>query len=305
MIDRPAIERLARQLESDATPADVWELKGGISAITTAFELRRRDGVARRIVVRRHAPGHDDRYDLDAAGEFRLLRTLHDAGILVPRPLLYDRGNAESESGAIVMEFVDGSTDIEQRDVPHLIGEYAAQLAMIHRLDWRGLGLHFLPDRAATWARRLCPRPRQLDDSLDEGAIRDVVEAAWPLAPRNAPVLLHGDFWPGNVLWRHDTLAAIIDWEDAAIGDPLSDVAITRLELLWRFDFDAADGFAEQYRSLRDVDMTDLPYWDLLAALRPAGEIGGWASTPAAEDHMRARHHAFTERAMVALAERA
>jgi aminoglycoside phosphotransferase (APT) family kinase protein len=38
-------------------------------------------------------------------------------------------------------------------------------------------------------------------------------------------VLLHGDFWPGNALWRDGALVAILDWEDAAIGDPLADVA--------------------------------------------------------------------------------
>ena len=29
----------------------------------------------------------------------------------------------------------------------------------------------------------------------------------------NRPVLLHGDFWPGNILWRDGRLVAVIDWE--------------------------------------------------------------------------------------------
>ncbi len=32
-------------------------------------------------------------------------------------------------------------------------------------------------------------------------------------------VLLHGDFWPGNTLWRNGSLLAVIDWEQPAAGD--------------------------------------------------------------------------------------
>jgi hypothetical protein len=42
-----------------------------------------------------------------------------------------------------------------------------------------------------------------------------------PLPQRNPPTLLRGDCWPGNLLWQHDQLVAIIDWEDAATREPL------------------------------------------------------------------------------------
>jgi aminoglycoside phosphotransferase (APT) family kinase protein len=35
--------------------------------------------------------------------------------------------------------------------------------------------------------------------------------------------LLHGDYWPDNTLWRDGRLVCVIDWEDAALGDPLAD----------------------------------------------------------------------------------
>jgi aminoglycoside phosphotransferase (APT) family kinase protein len=34
------------------------------------------------------------------------------------------------------------------------------------------------------------------------------------------------------VLWRDGRIVAVIDWEDAQVGDPLADLANTRLELL-------------------------------------------------------------------------
>jgi aminoglycoside phosphotransferase (APT) family kinase protein len=37
--------------------------------------------------------------------------------------------------------------------------------------------------------------------------------------------VLHGDYWPGNVLWRDGRLVGVIGWEEAAFGDPLADLA--------------------------------------------------------------------------------
>ena len=46
-------------------------------------------------------------------------------------------------------------------------------------------------------------------------SIRDALEAVWPLGSRNADKLMHGDYWPGNTLWKDGRLVGIIDWEDA------------------------------------------------------------------------------------------
>jgi aminoglycoside phosphotransferase (APT) family kinase protein len=102
---------------------------------------------------------------------------------------------------------------------------------------------------------------------LPERTLTDV-----PLRRRNPPVLLHGHLWPGNVLWQDGRLVAVLDWEDAAIGDPLADVANARLELLWARGAEAKDEFTRWYRSLvPGVDVTDLPHWDRWAGLRLAG----------------------------------
>src|SRR5207245_5037921 len=91
-------------------------------------------------------------------------------------------------------------------------------------------------------------------------------------------VLLHGDFWPGNIIWRDGRIAAVIDWEEAELGDRLSDVAITRLDILWAFGVDAMHDFTARYRAMTSVDLVNLPYWDLYAALRPVSNIAEWAA---------------------------
>ena len=73
-------------------------------------------------------------------------------------------------------------------------------------------------------------------------------------------------------------IAAAIDWENAAVGDPLADVATTRLDLLWAFGPRAMTTFTTHYAALSAVDLSNLPQWDLAATLRPAGAISIWAA---------------------------
>ena len=106
--------------------------------------------------------------------------------------------------------------------------------------------------------------------------------AAGQPASGNAPTLLHGDYWPGNLLWRGGALAAVIDWEDAARGEPLADLAISRLDVLCLFGGEAMARLTQVYAASRPVDLGALRFWDLCAALRLARLVGedlaGWAS---------------------------
>jgi aminoglycoside phosphotransferase (APT) family kinase protein len=82
--------------------------------------------------------------------------------------------------------------------------------------------------------------------------------------------VLHGDFWPGNILWRGDELVAVIDWEDAAVGDPLSDIACCRVELACAYGEAAMEAFTRHYLRARDgaVAPERLALWELYAKAR-------------------------------------
>jgi hypothetical protein len=45
-------------------------------------------------------------------------------------------------------------------------------------------------------------------------------------------VLVHGDFHPGNVLWRWGTVSGVVDWQAAGTGRAVTDVAHCRVNLL-------------------------------------------------------------------------
>ena len=90
---------------------------------------------------------------------------------------------------------------------------------------------------------------------------------------------------------------AAIDWEDAALGDPLADLANSRLEILWAFGIDAMYSFTRQYRSMTSIDFTNLPYWDLCAALWPVNQIANWGLDETTVKTMKEKHRWFAGRA--------
>jgi aminoglycoside phosphotransferase (APT) family kinase protein len=142
-----------------------------------------------------------------------------------------------------------------------------------------------------------------LSDNIGpEAAIRKAVEANWPPPQLNEGTVLHNDYWPGNVLWRDSRIVAVIDWEEAAFGDPMADLANIRLEIIWHFGTAAMNMLTDEYLARRpSVGTATLPVWDLRAALRASQFPLEALPRPADEiASMRAAHRDF---AMAALGE--
>jgi aminoglycoside phosphotransferase (APT) family kinase protein len=102
------------------------------------------------------------------------------------------------------------------------------------------------------------------------------------------PVLVHLDYWTGNVLWRDRKVAAVVDWEEAAFGDPAIDVAYMRLDLSCAVSKDAADEFVSAYRRQTGRPLNNLAFWDLAAAARPMPDPGKGAAELRAMGYERA-----------------
>ena len=114
--------------------------------------------------------------------------------------------------------------------------------------------------------------------------------------------MLHGDFWPGNTLWREGRLQALINWEDAAWGDPLADVANGRCEIAMLWGQEAAAAFTQRYRlRMPGLDYGSLGCWDLLAALRPMGRLAGWGLAASVRERLRAGHRTFVDNVVTEL----
>lgn len=295
-------ETLARRLGGRLVGA--WPLKGGVSAATSAVEVESPDGAHRRFVVRRPG-GHYWRELGDQ--DLRLLERLADVGLPVARPRLLDAAGEIFGQPALVLDYLEGEPDYSSGDLAIKLEALARQLAAIHALPDTGSFRPLLPnldERAIAFFARDPERP---DESLGESLVRAALRRR-PEPPRGNPdAVLHGDFWPGNVLWRDGRISGVIDWEDAAIGDPLYDLAISRLDMLWTYGPEALEPFTAAYaRAAPHVDLTPLPWFDLGACLRPCGQISVWATAAAdpatSARTMRERHAWFRGQALEAYA---
>ena len=272
---------------------------GGVSAQVTFIETQAPDGESSRLMLRQYGAANLRADPNVAAHEFRLLSLLHGAGLPVPKPYRADESCTVLPVPWLVVEFIDGMTITEPDQLsfpqPAFTGQLAAFLSQLHRAPIALADMPYLID-INTRARRMMETwPTAPDQALNEAAIRTALERIWPPPQASEPVILHGDYWPGNALWRGGTLVGVIDWEDAAAGDPLADVANTRMELTMAFGASVAVEFTERYCELRPgLDVTALPHWDLYAALRHTGRMTEWGLSPSDLSRLQAGHREFT-----------
>ncbi|HEX2906580.1 MAG TPA: phosphotransferase family protein [Phototrophicaceae bacterium] len=288
----PQLAQVVHRLMPQSRLLRSWPLKGGVSAQVTALEIEQPDGQLCRLVIRQHGEADRQRNPQIAAHEFRLLQALRCAGLPVPTPYAFDESGTILPTPYVLVEFIDGAPEFAPADPIACARQLAEQLAQIHNLDLDQLDLSFLAQHPA-----MTTYP--VSELLGDERLRATLTAVWPLSPLNAPVLLHGDFWPGNVLWRDGQVAAVMDWEDAAVGDSLIDLANSRLEILWAFGVEAMKAFKQHYQTQRTLtNITQLPYWDLFAAQRSGAKLGGWRLDTATETRLRGQLHLFITQAL-------
>lgn len=257
-------------------------LTGGVSASVTALHLDLPEG-ARTVVARQH-DGHDHKGQSDGvlAMEYALMEALHARGWPVPEPLLLDTAGVP----CMAMAFVEGTAEVAPTDA--VLGKMASFLRDLHALPLGGL-----PDLP----RRTDPTP-ELPDYLPPGYadLPGILAARGPLTPPRLS-LLHGDFWPGNILWQDGEIAAVIDWEDAAIGDPLCDLAGARVELLWWSGEEAMEAFTAHYLAGRPVEVARLALWELFVAAAGLTFLHHWGLPADVEADMRRKGERVMARA--------
>lgn len=231
--------------------------------------------------------------------EFRLLKELTASGIRVPMAVFLDTSLQILSDPFMVVGWVEGQTVFQPEDPFIFVKRLAGILSEIHQIDRTKHDVSFLPQITDDVYRESIVREKEIDDSIREGEIRNVLKQNWPFPHRNDHVLLHGDYWPGNVMWSGDE-PTVIDWVDSAVGEPLEDLGNTRMELLWVLGPEMVDTFTQEYQLQNPtLDYRDLPYWDLMASLRPAFKLGKWADgNDKREQEMRTWHRQFVDEAM-------
>ncbi len=213
-------------------------------------------------------------YDLPA--EARLLRQLRRAGIPVPQVLgvCADLDLAsDSGRGCITLEWVEGRVLIRGRIEADAARAYCETLLAIHTLDWRAAGIDCLPLPSSAG-----PAVREREEIMtrlrsfgvdDAPHILRLQRALADRAPSDQPpMLVHGDVNFGNVILSPDSpprVAAVLDWEQAHLGDPLSDWGrLAAEDLLGNLDLSAdARVVMQDAQSAYGRSDDDLHYWTL------------------------------------------
>ncbi len=255
-------ERIIQTISPQSKLLQVWQLQGGVSAEMVALAFEELGGKTRKVVVRQHN-SQSEHHSETLKNEFRLLQMINLLELATPAPYYFDQSRMILAAPYMVIDYIEGEMLFSPVDLDDYMVQFATQLAKIHSVDCSNSDLSFLPENVGSCAE------------IDEAGIQEALASVWPLRQKNKAALLHGDFWPGNSLWRDGKLVAVIDWEDAEIGDPLIDLAKSRSEIGWIFGVDAMNNFTTHYQSMMSIDYSNLPYWDLCAAMRLLGFTEG------------------------------
>ncbi|HET6625102.1 MAG TPA: phosphotransferase family protein [Nocardioidaceae bacterium] len=208
-------------------------IAGGKSNLT--YELG--DGT-RSWVVRRPPLGHVLATAHDMAREHTVMTALRDTDVPVPRTYVLCEDPGVVGAPFYVMEHVDGTpyrlasqlAALGPTRTMAISTRMVDTLATLHRVDPVAVGLSgfgrpegFLARQVRRWKKQLDASRSRTLDGADE--LHDLLEVQLPV--ESPPGIVHGDFRLDNLLVdQNDEVAAVIDWEMATLGDPLTDVAL-------------------------------------------------------------------------------
>ncbi|HYO69247.1 MAG TPA: phosphotransferase family protein [Archangium sp.] len=229
---------LAQNVPGLTGPLVVEQFPGGHSNLTYLLRMGDKELVLRRPPFGAKAikAGHD------MGREYRILSGLLPVYPKVPRPLVFC-GENESPMGVpfYVMERVPGliirakppkGLELTPELMRKLSENFVDNLAELHAVDWRAAGLGelgkpegYLGRQVAGWTERY---GKARTDDLPE--MEQVAKwLAGNLPAELAPTLIHNDYKYDNLVLDPERLPgirAVLDWEMATIGDPLSDLGM-------------------------------------------------------------------------------
>ena len=217
------------------TPLTITPMTGGGSCEIFAIDR----GEARWVL--RRAPRHASSATAhDVLREFRILDAIKDGAAPIARPIVACDDPAVFGAPFYLMERVDGMPILQRvpeawAASPQMHGraleELIDALVAIHAVDWQACGLGDIAPSPNYLARQLTRWLGQLDSYGGRELPVAHRVGAWLETNRPADrpsALCHGDYKLDNVLFALTApphLLAVVDWEMAAIGDPLVDLA--------------------------------------------------------------------------------
>ena len=216
---------------------EVWQFPSGASNLTYLVKIGDWEGVLRRPPLGPLPPKAHD-----MGRESKLLKKLHEAFPLAPKPYFFCEDESIVGAPFYVMErregvIVDASfpegvepTDELRRGISRMVVDTFVEL---HAVDWQKAGLGelgrpegFLERQVKGWIGRYDKaKTEEIEEvePLTEWISRDIPES-------QPATIVHNDYKLNNLLLNPEDLTevrAVLDWEMTTIGDPLFDLAVS------------------------------------------------------------------------------
>ncbi len=268
-------------------------ISGGRSNLTYAIG----DG-SHEWVLRRPPLGHVLPTAHDMAREHTVLAALAGTAVPVPRTLAFCDDDSVNDAPFYVMEKVDGVilrtpgelAQISEEDARRCSECLVDVLVEIHAVDYRAAGLiefghpdGYLERQVRRWGEQW-----ERSKSRDVPAIEELarrLRAARPVSP--PPTIVHGDYRLDNTMLAPDDpgrIVAVLDWEMATLGDPLSDLGL--FLVYWGRDqvtfaganpsttpeagFLSREAVAQRYAEASGRDISQIDFYEMLASYKLA-----------------------------------
>ena len=209
-------------------------IAGGLSNLT--YQVT--DGTS-TWALRRPPLGHVLSTAHDMTREFRVISALHGTAVPVAAPVVLCEDVDVNGAPFYLMSYVDGvvldnpdvlgrlTTDDARRSCELLVDTLLA----LHAVDPADVGLEqfgkpqgFLERQVKRWRTQW-----EASETEPRAGLEELVAGLTDRIPTEQPPgIVHGDYRLTNVLYSHDitSIAAVVDWEMATLGDPLTDVGL-------------------------------------------------------------------------------
>ena len=261
--DAATLAWVARAMDA-ASAVVVRRLVGGLDAATHL--IRAADG--REAVLRRATGPRDERREESFRRERDMAALLVDLGMPVARVLADDLQAVDTDVPTLLLSRVPGRLTYPRHPSAAFVSELASAAARVH--------VQPVPDATWPWNDRSAHLVRTLDEGRHP-ACATLARLGVPAAPLT---FVHGDLWPGNLLFEGTRLSGIVDWGSAGVGHPGVEIAYLAADLRIASDSeDLHDAVLDAYEE-RLGPLPRRAWWEVAGYLRfptdPAVWLGAW-----------------------------
>lgn len=244
-----------------------WQvMKGGSSTDVFLLKIQQKNEILKYVLRTQGSKPAENSTKV----EFALLNSLHLQNIPVSRPIYLDTSCNIIDKPFMIMTYLDGDIDSPDNKDLNSISKMVEALKVIHGIDVSALPKLSLRIDPLSNIETLLPSGAKWDD------LKTFLLSLSSQRYKGKSVLLHGDFWSGNILWENNEIVGILDWEYAAFGDPLYDLAVTSLEMRYQYGERGMEQCKSFYGKSFELDNYRLSLWLIFIAASTHYHIKSW-----------------------------